>query len=376
MKMKKLMVKVWLVVAVALWSDVTSALWGSGFGDDAPIWAFQNARQKARAAQDIFHAQMTHARFGDAVMYVHDLLKQMHDINEREAQTIPEPTLNQAMSDAYAWQEMGLMRVKEERSQAHLDARYGLDRDSTLDAAAALRVQACERHLDIANTRQKLFAGQNLAQEYLDKRVGLLHQRHHNALLEILWNAFEASVEASAHGKEVLLKLRMLKKPLGDLLLKTKGDTRHPGWTVCAEPLNDIIQACFRSQDLASLLQNHMPVLAQSYGALLASDINKGAVRAFALFDDYKKSYDMVADFYWSMEKRLLDAAIDDAQRRVSQDQDSLYIALANVWSPNVSFATQRPRDLIMELLRGVMIRRFALTQLSWEKTQEPAPLS
>ncbi|MCA0370901.1 MAG: hypothetical protein LCH26_07345 [Proteobacteria bacterium] len=374
--MKNLMGKIWVAGVAVLGGALSSPVWASGSMDDAPIWAFQNARQKVRAGQDIFHAQMTHARFGDAAMYVHDLLKQMHDINEWEAQTIPEPTLSQAMSDAYAWQEMGLMRVKEERSQAHLDARYGLDRASTLDAAAALRVQACERHLDIANTRQKLFAGQNLAQEYLDKRVELLQQRHHNALLDILWNAFEEWTGASAHGNEVLLRLRMIKKPLGELLLKTKGDMGHPQWGTNLKSLSDTIQTCFRSQDLASFLQNYMPVLAQSYRTLLASDKNKNAARAFVLYEDYKKSYDMIANFYWSMEKKLLDAAIDDAQRRVSQDQDSLYIAITNVWSPNVSYATQRPRDLIMELLRTMMIRRFALTQLSWDKTQVPAPLS
>ena len=370
--MSKLLIKTWALVVILA---SNGSLWASAVADEAPLCEFQNARQKVRAGQDIFHAQMTHASFGDALMHVHDLLKHMHAVNEWEAQRIPGEKLKQAMADAQAWQEMGLMRVKEEQCQGLLDARYGLDRVSNLNAAASLRVQACQYHGSIANGRPKLFAGQNLAQVYLDKRINLLRERHHDVCLEILWNAFEEFVHANAHGSEVLLRLRMIKKPLGELLLKTKGDVGHPAWGENAKTLKNLIQTCFRSQQLVSLLQNYVPVLAYNYGLIHAREENKNAARSFALYDDYGKSYDIIAKFYWFMEKSLVDAAIQDAQRRVTQDQDSLYIALANVWSPNVSYAAQRPRDLIMELLRGVMIRRFALTQLSWEKAQLPAPL-
>ena len=342
------------------------------------VYPFQLRREALEAAHHAYCASPSSGTLEEGVTALQNLLNVMERGNALDACYFSQSVWDAYVDDATIEQEIKLKSLRVGDVSPLM--RQQLLTDVAPDDEKSLR--SLDTYLQLSQNRAFLFAGQNLAQMKLHADIKRMRGLHVTRYERMAWQALDKEMEARTDDI-FFSNFRLLTPSLKELLLETKGDSKHPEWVALtkktgAERVNS--RAWKRlyylgNERLAgrveSLLQSHALVMDH----LSTLETVNMALQAFNKYEDYCVSYEAVSSFVWSVEKVLLKESLNEGEEDARQ-QTRFHPTRPGIWPHQGGPMGEWRREMIMESLRALMVHRFALTKLFYLLDVKPSALA
>ena len=341
------------------------------------ISPFQEPQNQLQAARDAFVANPTAHTFTACIERLNDLFRMMLSGNECDMSSCGSGEVDYFTKYACECQEGALAMVPHEARASYLADRYLMSASALSEEEKQRRLHFCAYYIRVFGSVCELFASQNLVHEKLATHVSDLCQERQTKHADQVWSAFEDLTKPHLTGESLASYFWQIPKPLQELLLVTNGESSHPQWIpymarALQGPHANVVWHALHSsgwQALLSMDKRHrsesLTFLAHAYDKIRVEYTqNLDAViagQAFERHAQYYAAYKTVSDFFWTVEKTILDAMLSGPSL-APQPNESIHTGLSSVWANAGLSVDERPRELLLLTLDALLVRRFALT--------------
>ncbi|MCA0370545.1 MAG: hypothetical protein LCH26_05540 [Proteobacteria bacterium] len=340
---------------------------------------FLEPQNQLQSAKDAFAANPTSHTFNNCIERLNDLFKMMLCGNECDMSSCGPAEVDYFTKYACECQEGALAMVPHEARASYLADRYLMRASALTEEEKQRRIHVCACYIRVFGSVCELFATQNLVHEKLARHVSDLRQERQAKHADLVWNAFEELTKPHNIGENPASYFWQIPKPLQELLLVTNGESSHPQWVphmarALEGPHANVVWRALHSSGWQVLLSMDKGHRSQSL-AFLASAYDKIRVeytqnhdarmsmQAFDRHAEYYAAYKTVSDFFWTVERTILDAMLSQPSFTL-QSNESIHTGLSSVWANGALSIDERPRELLMLALDALLVRRFALTSV------------